>query len=330
MDRSTRSLGGWWLAGLGLALACARGGESVEPDEDVVAVASAEQSVPEVATPAEPVSPEPAPPEPVPAVTTAIDPSVFHWAHDSDEWEFIDVTLRREPGEDRIWYRLAQEHADDSRPLADVGLPRRFAKGDVWWVFAPDGLFEAKVRELWLAVLDEDSADLRLTLGPGSEGLAVLRRVWKDREVPKARYADPLPEDDPKLVPVLGTLRRSLGAQGGLEVARFLEPRRIGSQDARIYEGRFPCGEYLVALGNHHTAGQSVGGLVIVSLDGRITAVVPPSLVPHGATTRPEHLIDVDGDGYDEAVVWVQDEGMMLLHWVEGRARLQPLEYEDA
>ncbi len=322
------------------ALACGSGTDSpvpVSPEPAVIAERSTTAAPPDRETTPPPSTVAPPPNlDPVPPITTDIDPSVFHWSHDSDEHAFIEVMVQLGDGpEAETWRSIARAHEGQTKPARDIGMPERFARGDSWIVFGADGsVFGGKAKGFWPAMYGEDMVLLRVVLGVGPEGVAVRARDWTGRPRNPARWGRGLEADDPKLGEVIEVLGRSIAMVAGPQVVALLERRPLTAKDVYVTPGRFCGGSYLVRLDARvdPNGRDSVAGIVILGLDGRLTPVIPVE-----RTTTNRHYVwgtlDLDDDGYDEAVVERGEESgsfANLLYWREGQPQLEPLVLEPA
>jgi hypothetical protein len=305
------------------------------PRAEVPSASPAEVAEETPPAPSEVESPaiEPAPVfDPPPPITTDVDPSIFQWAHPTDEDASLELLLHLDDGEESERLRgLARAQEGKTRPLTDIGWPKRFAKGDAWLIFTPDEpAFRAKVRGFWPTLYTDDLVEVRVLLGRAPEGLAVRPRDWKGRPLPAARWDRLLAADHPSMAEISKVLRQTPET---VLVAELLEQRALKSHELRAWTGRFPGGTHLVCIGARNDAApdKSVAGVVLLDLEGRVTPIIPVAITPHvghdvGA------VLDLDGDGYEEAIVGrAGDSGTYehLLYWREGRPVLEPLVDED-
>lgn len=317
-----------------LVLGC--GGREGSPPLEVPSTASAEAreqpSPPPPAIEARPVEPAPAF-DPPPPITTNVDPTIFQWAHPTDEDASLELVIHLDESVESERMRgLARAQEGRTRPLTDIGWPERFAKGDAWLIFTPDEpSVRAKVRGFWPTLYDDDTVELRVMLGRAPEGLAVRPRDWKDRPLPAVRWDQPLAVDHPSLAEIWKVLREA--PQTAL-VAGLLDQRALTADELHAWAGRFVGGTHLVCIGARNDAApeKSVAGVVLLALDGRVTPIVSVELTPH-VGHHVAMILDLDGDGYEEAIVELAGAlGVYehLLVWREGRPVLEPLVDEDA
>lgn len=299
---------------------------SVEPTKSAAAEGSDQPS---------PEAPPAADLPPLPAVSTSIDANLVHWSHGSDERAFVDVEMSLGHTElAERWRQLGRDHEGKTKAVRRSADPQRFARGDAWWIFSPgEPPQRRKVQGFWPTLSDEDALTLRVDLGLGNEGLAVRVRDWQERAAPTVRWEDPLAPEDPRVGEVLQVLHRSLGTVVPADVADALEQRPLTAADLRVTEGVFVGGRFLVVLGDparpSHEA--RVTGVMVVGLEGRVVPVVPAAL---GTDTsqRVVFVVDLDGDGWDEAVIDLpEDRGIYpsLLIWDEGAPKLESLVIEQ-
>ncbi len=233
------------------------------------------------------------------------------------------------------WRALSRDHEDRMKPARDIGMPDRFARGDRWIVFGPnESVFHGKAKGFWPESYGRDMASLRVVLGRGPEGLAVRTRDWKGRPENQARWGRALESDDPALVEVVDVLNRSIEQVAKPAVVELLHDRPLTVKDVYATPGRFCGGAYLVLLAARigTSSRDSVAGVVVLGLDGRLTPVIEVE-----QTSGNGHYVwgtlDLDDDGYDEAVVERAEESgdyANLLYWREGQPMLEPLVLEDA
>lgn len=327
------------------ALACGSGADATVPvSPDPKSAPVLPNPRPHADADAAPGPAEPSPSEveptpdldPVPSVTTDIDPAVFHWSHGTDELALIEVIVRLdESPEAEVWRALSRAREGKTTAARDIGMRPRFARGDRWLVFGADEpVFRGKAKGFWPEQYGEDMVSLRIALGHGPEGLAVRARDWKGRPEVQARRGRSLESDDPQIGEVVEVLQRSIGMVAGQDVVELLERRPLTVNDVDAIAGRFCGGTYLVVLRakSSPSSRESVVGVVVLGLDGRVTTVLPVE-----RTTQSGHyvgdIIDLDGDGYEEAVVERSEESgayQTLLYWREGQPQLEELVLEDA
>lgn len=293
------------------------------------AVAAAEETPPAASEPEpHPVEPPPRVFDPPPPITTDIDPSIFQWAHPTDEDASLLLVLHLDDGADFERLReLARAQEGRTRALTDIGWPKRFAKGDAWLIFSSDEPgFRAKVRGFWPTLYGNGDVEVRVLLGRAPAGLAVRPRDWKGRSLPAVRWGRPLEDDDPAMAKISNVL---LEAPETALLADLLEQRALATDDLAVWTGRFVGGTQLVCIGARNDAApdKSVAGIVLLDLDGRVTPIVPVELTPDMGHHVGD-ILDLDGDGYEEAIIErAGDSGAYehLLYWREGRPVLEPL-----
>lgn len=302
------------------------------------AVPSAPHVEPTPPTPPTPVetAPPPAAPmpvlEPPPPITTDVDPTIFQWAHPTDEDASLLLVIQLDGGEESERLRnLARAQEGRARPLTGIGWPQRFARGDAWLVFAASGsTFKAKVRGFWPTLQDDDRIEVSVMLGRAPEGLAVRPRDWKGRPHPTMDWQRDLADDDPAMAEIWSVLRR---VTDDALLAELVERSALPTGDVRVFEGRFVGGTHLVCLRARGEAPDSphMASVVLLDFEGRVTVIVPVAPAPY-ADHDVSGILDLDGDGYEEAIIsraGSSNNEEHLLYWREGRPVLEPLVAED-